>query len=291
MASRLQALDFELTPSYRFLVQVSDGGTPSLSSFADVEVHVRDVNDQVPVFSKVTYDVTLFLPAFPGTKVATVEALDGDSAGVTRLEYSLASSHLNGTFELDAKRGVVTLKNADDIRPGVEQIKVSVSDGKFSTSSFLKVSVQPLPSGKLKFRQASYTTSVLEGPSIDEDILAVQNVGYPLGETLSYTIVNPSDLFVINPSTGVVRTVQGGEFDREKIDRYVVVVQARGSVGGVPSVAQAPVHVTVQDINDNRPLFAQRSYFFVAQKGGRLGAWVGQVSATDADIDSNGEIR
>lgn len=285
-----QDIDYEKISSFAFKVKVSDSGTPSLSAFVDVEVHTRDVNDEVPVFSLSTYDATLYLPAFSGTKIAEVAATDADSEAVTDLEFSLASPSWNDTIDVNAKSGLVTLRSPARLQQRILVIRIAVSDGKFNSFAFLSVDCKPVPSGGLSFSQPNYTAQVLEGATIDEDILTLQNVGYSIGETLTYSIVNPSDLFVISPSTGILSTVQGGEFDRERVDGYEIVVQARNA-GTPPRIAQVPVYVMVEDVNDNQPRFAEKSYFFVVQLGGKVGSWVGQVSATDADIGSNGEIK
>lgn len=43
-------LDFEDVSSYSFNVTASDGGDPSLSDEAQVEIIIRDVNDNPPIF-------------------------------------------------------------------------------------------------------------------------------------------------------------------------------------------------------------------------------------------------
>nr|CAD7392289.1 unnamed protein product [Timema cristinae] len=78
--------------------------------------------------------------------------------------------------------------------------------------------------------------------------------------------------------------------DRESRDRYIVRVVA--SDNGSPSgSATARVVVTVLDANDNDPKFSQESYEFWVEENRVRGTTVGQVKATDPDLESNGALR
>lgn len=288
-------LDFESTSSYKFKVKVSDDGVPSLAAFTDVEVSVEDVNDLPPEFVSPVFSAILYLPTFQGTEVVTVSATDGDSLPLTDLTYSIVtqpvSAPLSQIFDISPTLGVITVNNASVLYEGVFYLTVSVSDGNFTDQATVDIDCKPLPVSDLKFSQARYNTSVLEGPSTASDIAEVRAVGYSIGETITYSIVTPSDFFIISKSTGIVSTLAGREFDRETVDRYEIVVQARDGGNPMPRVAQSVVLVEVDDVNDNAPKFTEESYFFVVKKSVDVGASVGKVEAHDSDIGNNGEIK
>ena len=277
--------------SYKFKVKVSDGGVPNLAAFTDVEVFVQDVNDLPPTFIAHTFGAVVFLPSFPGIEVVTVRATDGDTLPLTNLSYSIVTPSLTKIFDISSARGVITVKNSSVLQEAVYHMKVSVSDGNFTDEATVDINCIPLPLSDLKFSQEIYNTSVVEGISTTSEITEVRAVGYSVGETITYSLVTPSDFFVISESTGVVSTLPGKEFDREAVDRYEVVVQARDDRKPSPRVAQSAVLVTVEDVNDNEPKFVEESYFFVVQVSADVGAFVGQVEAHDKDIGSNGAIR
>lgn len=52
---------------------------PSLSDTTDVEITVKDVNDNAPVFSSATYSGVVSEDALVGTSVLQVQATDIDS--------------------------------------------------------------------------------------------------------------------------------------------------------------------------------------------------------------------
>jgi hypothetical protein len=80
--------------------------------------------------------------------------------------------------------------------------------------------------------------------------------------------------------------------DREVTSRFSFYVMATDS--GAPSLSgTALVVVTVQDVNDNRPLFTggqDGGYVFEVVENQPSGTVVAQVAALDADSGANGEV-
>ena len=253
---------------------------------------MQDINDLAPVFVSYVFNALLYLPGFAGTEVVKVSALDGDSRALTKLTYSLVSPPrpLAEMFDISSDLGVITVMNSSSLQEATYHFKVAVSDGNFTDYATVNIDCRPLPDSELKFSQKNYSASVVEGISSAKEIASVRAVGYSVGETISYSIVTPSDFFVISESTGALSTLPGKEFDRETVDRYEVVVQARDGQM-LPRVAQTVVYVAVEDVNDNKPEFTEESYFFVVQVGRDVGSFVGQLKAVDKDIGSNGAIK
>lgn len=183
------------------------------------------------------------------------------------------------------------MKNSSLIHQAVYHVQVSVSDGNFSNQATVNIECKPLPVSDLQFSQMEYNASVVEGISTAADIVQLQTVGYSVGDTITYSVVVPSHFFVISESTGIVSTLPGKTFDRETTDRYEIVVQARDDRKPMPRVAQSLLYVIVDDVNDNAPIFTKDVYFFVIQVSADVGAFVGQVQASDKDIGSNGAIK
>lgn len=75
--------------------------------------------------------------------------------------------------------------------------------------------------------------------------------------------------------------------NREIKDNYTLIVRATIS-GGLN--ASTKVSVQVMDMNDLRPLFSPTTYTITVPESTPLGASIAQVTATDADIGSNGEF-
>ncbi len=79
----------------------------------------------------------------------------------------------------------------------------------------------------------------------------------------------------------------GAILNREVQDNYTLTVKASAQ-GGLEALAT--VYIKVLDTNDLRPLFSPTSYSFVVSESAPIGASIGRVTATDADMGSNGEF-
>lgn len=76
------SLDYESQHAFELAVQVSDGGTPSLSSTQTLTVLLLDVNDETPLFEQKLYRTSVMENREPGEAVITVRASDLDSGAV-----------------------------------------------------------------------------------------------------------------------------------------------------------------------------------------------------------------
>lgn len=68
----IENLDYESSHEYYLTIEATDGGTPSLSDVATVNINVTDVNDNTPVFSQDTYTAVISEDAVLEQSVITV---------------------------------------------------------------------------------------------------------------------------------------------------------------------------------------------------------------------------
>lgn len=68
----IENLDYESSHEYYLTVEATDGGTPSLSDVATVNINVTDINDNTPVFSQDTYTTVVSEDAALEQSVITV---------------------------------------------------------------------------------------------------------------------------------------------------------------------------------------------------------------------------
>lgn len=81
-----------------------------------------------------------------------------------------------------------------------------------------------------------------------------------------------------------------GFLDRETTASYNLVIEALD--GGTPPLrGEMTVNITIQDVNDNQPIFNQSRYFAVIPENATVGTSVLQVFATDNDAGENGQIE
>ena len=85
---------------------------------------------------------------------------------------------------------------------------------------------------------------------------------------------------------GKVEVKSGVMLDREKLNKYLLTIVATDQ-GLVQRSDTAQVEVTVQDANDNSPVFQFNTYTASVREDSMSALPVGTVSATDIDIGIN----
>lgn len=289
----LKLLDRETISSFSFHVQVSDLGKPRLLSdtTAKVDVIIKDVNDCPPVFDKPIYNVTLLLPSYKNVVILKVNATDPDSGETGALRYDIIEGNKMNIFNIEPKTGLITLENPDSLKSSYK-LHVRVSDGKFSSVAKVYIRVEESDNSGLVFQKQFYEGSVIENMTKISHVCVVNVLGSALNEHLEFRILNPTDMFVIGPTSGVIKTT-GQKFDREIQDKYELIVEARSNVPSRerPRVAHVIVNVTVLDVNDNCPMFVNLPYYAVVSVDDDKGSIITKVHAIDLDAAENGEVR
>jgi len=109
--------------------------------------------------------------------------------------------------------------------------------------------------------------------------------------TFAFTGGNTDGDFVIDSGSGLIQVKN--VLDRERTEVYELVVQVTD--GGVPArSASVTATLTVADVNDSPPVFQPDptdTYHFNVQENMPAGSAVGQIVATDDDINNNGQIQ
>lgn len=278
-------LDYETTPLFQFNIYVHDQGTPILFAPrpARVIIHVRDVNDSPPRFSEQIYEVAVVGPVHPGMKLLTVQAKDDDS----EVTYSIKTGDTDEAVAIHPLTGQITVVNPA-ILGFSRKLTIKASDGLYQDTALVKISLTQVLDKSLRFDQDIYRARVKENIPHRNTLVILGVHGNHLNDTLSYFLLNGTDLFHVVRSAGVLQT-RGVAFDREQQDTHEVVVEVRDN--RVPQrVAQTLVRVSVEDVNDNAPEFQHLPYYSVIQDGTEPGDVLFQVSATDKDLGANGTV-
>ena len=98
------ALNFEMTPSFSLIVQVTDNGTPPLSGGATITVNLTNVNE-APVVNAATF--TLPENSATGTTVGTMTFSDPD-AGTIGI-FAITGGNTGGAFAINSSTGQLTV--------------------------------------------------------------------------------------------------------------------------------------------------------------------------------------
>lgn len=288
----VRLLDHELYSSFTFHVQVSDLGKPKLSSetTARVDIFVSDVNDCPPTFSHAIYNATLLIPTYKNVAVIQINATDPDVSDKMTLRYDIIEGNKNLVFGIDQSTGLISVLDPDNMK-SQHKLQVRVSDGKFSNVAKVYIKVEQSENSGLIFQKAMYEGSVTENSTKVTTVCVVNVLGSALNEHLEFRILNPNKMFSMGLTSGVIRTT-GIRFDRETIDRYELIVEARSQMPDrdKPRVAHVIVNVTVLDVNDNCPMFVNLPYYAVVSVDDEKGSTIAKVHAVDMDTFENGDV-
>nr|CAD7198839.1 unnamed protein product [Timema douglasi] len=299
------------------------------SVLLNVIIVIEDVNDNGPEFDSSSVRISVPENAELGIPLYAAHARDKDSGRNGAVRYKLASSPgTEGLFVIDPRQGHITLSRPLDYETTQRHSLVLTAsdsgDPPRSANLTVLVEVQDVNDNPPVFERMEYAISVLESLPVNSQVIQVTAVDLDTGNNarLTYRLFPSNNLtvastprddeknqevFGVFPNSGWLYLRRA--LDREvgtpgsdvshrltlscyfqSRDRYVVRVVA--SDNGSPSgSATARVVVTVLDANDNDPKFSQDSYEFWVEENRVRGTTVGQVKATDPDLESNGALR
>ncbi|XP_003799472.1 cadherin-5 [Otolemur garnettii] len=123
-------------------------------------------------------------------------------------------------------------------------------------------------------------TSVIRVTAMDADDPTVSDHA-----SVMYHILKGEEYFAIDNSGLIFTTTKN--LDREMQARYEIVVEARDVQGLRGESGTATVLVTLQDVNDNFPIFTQTKYTFAVSEDIRVGSPVGSLFVEDPDEPQN----
>ncbi|XP_014679222.1 PREDICTED: cadherin-related family member 1-like, partial [Priapulus caudatus] len=275
------ALDYERLqdPVIELQVTARERSTPQhLSSVAVVTVTVEDRNDNAPVFSQPSYDVSIPENVLGGATVVVAAATDADSGdfGTRGIRYRLFG---NGAerFVVDEVTGVVEVATCDtpgsgncldyDAGSATYQLFVAAADeagGGRSTVAPLTVRLTDVNDNRASFAEGyrNYTAIVDEGSTQFNPPLIVQAEDADGSASISYSIVsgNTNDVLSIDNVTGVVSVAAPEKLDISLLATDLVVLTVAATDGGGSLPDLATVSVFVREVNDRRPTFDPAVY-------------------------------
>ena len=133
------------------------------------------------------------------------------------------------------------------------------------------------------FQQDMYNVSLVENSIPGTSILHLNAKDNDLGDNGVFYFQLPetvAQFFNIDSSDGLLTTKQS--IDREVYDNFRFPIIAVDN-GKPPLTGSVLVEINIRDVNDERPIFIKREFFFNISEGEKEGAPVGYVVAIDKD--------
>ncbi|KAJ8914679.1 hypothetical protein NQ315_017377 [Exocentrus adspersus] len=295
-------LDRENTEVYTLIVQATDLANPQTarkSSSASVVIQILDDNDNYPQFSERTYTVSLNedISWLDNPVIAHIKATDVDQGVNAAIRYAIISGNTQSQFAIDSLTGDVSLvKPLDYETLRNYRLVIRAQDGGSparSNTTQLLINIKDVNDNSPRFYTSLFQESVLENVPTSYSIVRVQAYDADEGPNaeIKYTLssrdatgASTDDLpLAIDSHSGWIYTTR--DLDREEQSKYIFQVIATDQ--GTPSqFASSSVVITVQDVNDNDPIFEPKIYESVVAEDDQLGTPVATVTATDPDEDT-----
>jgi hypothetical protein len=264
-------------------------------------------NDNAPHFEQSRYHAHIDRSrALVGTRLLTVSASDADVGANAQIEYRLQSSGGVGhPFAIDTASGVISLvESLTTASTSVYELLAIARDfgqpQPLESTAFVTITIvngaKDSSTGvhhrrrhriKVIYLSEDGTARVGENATIGQ---LIARIGFESDndddDTITPTVAiggTHAEYFVLQPISdqpNVLLLVLAREIDRETVANISLTLMASAS-GEV--LAEVPVTLTVDDVNDNAPIFTSSIYEATVRERSTRGTVVLRVSATDAD--------
>ena len=300
----MSPLDREERDSYNITVTATDGGVPPNIATATITIAITDLNDSPPQFEYDNYTGAIQENSVVESLVISLRATDDDIGSNAELSYSIVSIEPPvDHFIINTSTGSLTTGAVLD-REAIDyyQLTVLVSDNgspSLNSTTLLSVVVTDDNDNPPLFVNESYYSVLVENVNYDQyQFASVHSTDSDIGNNslIYYTITNinstaPGEesstykgdaVFNINDTNGELYI--SGTLDTEETDTVILTIQAYNELTTDQlQYSTVLMTITVEDINDNSPVFTQPVYNTGILESAPVGSPVITVTAYDSD--------
>ncbi|XP_077984581.1 protocadherin Fat 4-like [Glandiceps talaboti] len=289
-------LDRELVSDITLNITANDQGRIQHHAKTHLVITILDENDQTPLFTFTSYNITIPENAEPQREITIVSASDSD-LGVNGTIFYRLEDHVSvdypGTFSIDTTSGkIITLISFDREQISHYTVTVKAFDGgnpALSSTTQVNVRIMDVNDNYPEFYPINYYSDIQENKPVGTSVAKVNASDPDFGNNgkISYSIIqgNTNGKFAIDRTSGLVTTTVS--LDREEVQSYELRVRAvdEGSPAKTSQI-DARIHVSVADILDTPPTFGKPIYNFKIYENVDIGHEVGTVHASTRDPSS-----
>ncbi|XP_019849970.1 PREDICTED: cadherin EGF LAG seven-pass G-type receptor 2-like isoform X2 [Amphimedon queenslandica] len=243
------------TSSYNFSVVVSDGGSPSLSSTAEVVVIViNDIMPQSISFSRSFYSGNITENSPPGTPILSLSLKNPQVPRHLEITYKLIGSPDVLAYLTISPLGLLVSSLPIDREryPSLTARVVAEYNKSIHTEATVSITVLDQPDTTPVFLQEYYTVSVQAPLPVSKGLLVLNAITQD-SSPITYSLVGSSDIFTLNSATGSLDTLT----ELSAPNSYTLLAKATSSSGLYNT---ARVHVRVF-VGPSRPQLRPSSLF------------------------------
>ncbi|KAF6207435.1 hypothetical protein GE061_018678 [Apolygus lucorum] len=275
-------------------VQASDNGKPQLADVCTIKIVIEDINDNAPVFDKVSYQESVPQDLQQDREVMRISATDIDDGNNSIVTYDLEplNPEDKGFFRIDPSTGVIYLNRTIDRNAGQKYIlratavdggdpplqatinlDILVVESNKKSPSFTMIPSSPiiLPENLTNY---SYNIATLSAQSnTDEEAPVFELVQGRTEQT------NKHSTFRLETEGSSAHIRLGRPMDYESISEYTLTIRIQNKYN---LAAETSIGIQLQDVNDNIPIFTEVMNGIVLENE-PPGTPVMQVRALDYD--------
>lgn len=284
-----------------------DGGSPSLSAVTAVEVHIEDVNNYAPQFTRDLYNLSVSEDASVGESLLIFSAIDCDwTHENTYVEYSIIDGNAGNLFSVETSItesettyklvGSLILTNVlDRETASFHRLVLLASDRgmpPLNSTATVLITVLDVNDNPPVFSRPEYHVHVKESIPVGSHVTEVSANDCDVGTNaeITYTIISGNDRghFHLDGKTGSVDLMQ--TLDYEDTMKFTLVIQAIDGGASAKNVAFSIVLVNILDDNDYAPLFVFPTLSCVVSENLPTFSFVCTINALDLDKGSYGHL-
>ncbi|XP_030594794.1 uncharacterized protein LOC115786640 [Archocentrus centrarchus] len=268
-----------------------------------IEVEIRDINDNSPVFITEERYLKIAESTATGIRFPLDTAQDQDVGSNSVKSYTLSKNECFSLKmkELSGNRQVPELvleKLLDREKQSVHQLLLTALDGgnpvKTGTTTIV-VTVLDINDNVPAFKTPLYNVSAHENSVVGSVLVKVEATDADDGVNgeIEYAFADhtPESLlsvFQLNPHTGEISLVGSLDYERSRMHEISITAKDKG----VPEMeGHCRVQVVVIDMNDNAPEIVLTSKPNPVREDAPKGTVVALISARDLDSGNNGKVK
>ncbi|XP_070605154.1 protocadherin alpha-5-like [Erythrolamprus reginae] len=270
--------------------------------FFHVEVEIKDINDNAPIFSA-REQILSISELIAGTRFSLEGASDADIDTNALLTHRLSPNKhfaLDSQDDEDESKSVVLLLKVplDREESPVHHLVLTATDGgepKLTGSVQIVINVLDVNDNPPVFNQSVYRGKLLENTASGSLVISLnaKDLDEGINREIFYFFSSKAPphvtkLFSIHADSGEIRVIGKLDYEESKFYELPIVAEDKGSS---PLSGHCKVFIEVLDMNDNIPELSVNSLSIPLPEDSPPGTVVAIISASDKDSGNNGQIN
>uniref|UniRef100_A0A0K0EWQ0 Flamingo-like protein FMI-1 (inferred by orthology to a C. elegans protein) n=1 Tax=Strongyloides venezuelensis TaxID=75913 RepID=A0A0K0EWQ0_STRVS len=283
-----ESLDRETIDKYSLEVMAIDQGDAPLNSTIKIQIIIKDINDNIPLFEKEIYEITMPEDVQKGSQILILKANDDDLD--TKITYKIEKSdkEIFSLTNLGGNEGALLrlTKSFDADDTNINLLISATDQGGKKGYTTVSINVNDV-NQKPYFIKHSFNIIIPEDSPIGFHVTQMKANDNDRGQNANLSFFIDNEDFRINRQTGVITVDK--LLDREKQSSYTLKVTVQDN-GKPPLSTDTLLEIIIDDVNDNSPVFVEQAYFISIPEDMPVGTSFLQINALDSDSGINAVI-